>query len=64
MRAFFADGMDEMHISWAVEELPTLLELSLFLFNVDREVFTCVMSWTGLFLDRVWIDHAATISSS
>jgi Family of unknown function (DUF6535) len=58
MRAFFADGVDKMHIPWAVEGLPTLLHLSLFLFfgglviflfNVDREVFTCVMSWIGLF---------------
>ena len=58
MRAFFADGVDKMHIPWAVEGLPTLLHLSLFLFfgglviflfNVDREVFTCVMLWIGLF---------------
>jgi Family of unknown function (DUF6535) len=58
MRAFFADGVDKMHIPWAVEGLPTLLHLSLFLFfgglaiflfNVDREVFTCVICWIGLF---------------
>ncbi|KAI0264770.1 hypothetical protein BGY98DRAFT_1159686 [Russula aff. rugulosa BPL654] len=48
MRAFFAGGVDKMHIPWAVEGLPMLLHLSLFLFfgglaiflfNVDREVF-------------------------
>ena len=58
MRSFFAHGVDEMHVPWAVEGLPTLLHLSLFLFfgglviflfNVDREVFTCVVSWIGLF---------------
>jgi hypothetical protein len=58
IRAFFAEGVDKMHIPWAVEGLPTLLHLSLFLFfgglviflfNVDREVFTCVMLWIGLF---------------
>ena len=58
MRAFFAEGMDKMHIPWAVEGLPTLLHLSLFLFfgglaiflfNVDREVFTHVVWWIGLF---------------
>ena len=47
-----------MHVPWAVEGLPTLLHLSLFLFfgglaiflfNVDQEVFTCVVSWIGLF---------------
>ena len=59
MRAFYADGVDKMHVPWAVEGLPTLLHLSLFLFfgglaiflfNVDEEVFTCVACWIGLFL--------------
>ncbi|KAH9998244.1 hypothetical protein BJV77DRAFT_1156550 [Russula vinacea] len=58
MRAFFANGVDKMRIPWAVEGLPTLLHLSLFLFfgglviflfSVDREVFTCVVWWIGLF---------------
>jgi Family of unknown function (DUF6535) len=58
MHAFFADGIDNMHIPWAVEGLPTLLHLSLFLFfgglviflfNVDQEVFLCVVWWIGLF---------------
>ena len=58
MRAFFANGVDKMHISWAVEALPTLLHLSLFfffgglviyLFNIDQEVFTYVALWIGLF---------------
>jgi Family of unknown function (DUF6535) len=58
MRAFFANGADKMHIPWAVEGLPTLLHLSLFLFfgglmiflfNVDQEVFTYVVLWIGLF---------------
>ena len=58
MRAFFAEGEDDMHIPWAVEGLPTLLHLSLFLFfgglaiflfDVDREVFGYVFWWIGLF---------------
>ena len=58
MRAFFANGVDKMHIPWAVEGLPALLHLSLFLFlgglaiflfNVDHEVFICVVLWIGLF---------------
>ena len=58
MRAYFANGAEKMHISWAVEGLPTLLHLSLFLFftglaiflfNVHQEVFICVVSWIGLF---------------
>ena len=58
IRALFANGVDEMHVPWAVEGLPTLLHLSLFLFfgglaiflfNVDQEVFTCVVSWIGFF---------------
>ena len=58
IRAFYANGVDKMHVPWAVEGLPTLLHLSLFLFfgglvillfNIDREVFTCVFLWIGLF---------------
>jgi Family of unknown function (DUF6535) len=58
MRAFFAEGVDRMHIPWAVEGLPMLLHLSLFLFfgglaiflfNVDHEVFSFVIWWIGLF---------------
>ena len=59
MRAFYADGVEKTHIPWAVEGLPTLLHLSLFLFfgglaiflfNVDEEVFTSVVCWIGIFL--------------
>ena len=59
MRAYYYNGVENMHIPWAVEGLPTLLHLSLFLFfgglaiflfNVDEEVFTCVACWIGLFL--------------
>ena len=58
MRAFFAEGVDRMRISWAVEGLPMLLHLSLFLFfwglaiflfKMDHEVFSYVISWIGLF---------------
>ena len=59
MRAFYCDGVDKMHVSWAVEGLPTLLHLSLFLFfgglaiflfNIDKEVFVFVVCWIGIFL--------------
>ncbi len=58
LRAFFADGMEKMHYAWAVEALPTLLHLSLFLFfwglivflfNTDHEVFSSVVWWIILF---------------
>ena len=59
MRAFFANGMENMHIAWVVEGLPTLVHLSLFLFfgglviflfNINRAVFNSVVWWIGLFL--------------
>ena len=58
MRAFFDEGVDNMRIPLAVEGLPLLLHLSvflflgglvIFLFNVDLKVFSSVMWWTGLF---------------
>jgi Family of unknown function (DUF6535) len=58
-RAFFAHGVNKMHLPWAVESLPALLHLSLmlffaglviYLFNINHSVFISVMSWIGLFL--------------
>jgi hypothetical protein len=58
MRAFFAGGIDKMHIPWAVEALPALLHLSLFLFfsglivfllDINHSVFLPVVCWIGLF---------------
>ena len=58
MRAFFANGVEKMHVPWAVEGLPTMLHLSLFLFfvglaiflfNIDRRVFLSMVWWIGLF---------------
>ena len=57
IRAFFSDGIDKLHLPWAVEALPTLLHLSLFLFfaglliflfNVNQTVFSAVAWWIGL----------------
>ncbi|KAI0301534.1 hypothetical protein B0F90DRAFT_1628611 [Multifurca ochricompacta] len=56
IRAFFAKGVDSLHLPWAVEALPTMLHLSLFLFfagliiflfNVNHTVFTVVSCWVG-----------------
>ncbi len=58
MRAFFADGVDKMHLPLAVEALPALLHLSLFLFfyglviflfNINDTVYLSVILWIGLF---------------
>jgi hypothetical protein len=57
IRAFFAEGVEKCLLTWAVETLPTLLHLSLFLFfaglvvflsNVHPTIFTLVFSWVGL----------------
>ncbi|KAI9433331.1 hypothetical protein H4582DRAFT_2082488 [Lactarius indigo] len=56
IRAFFYEGIDKFHLPWAVEALPTLLHLSLFLFfsgllvfllNIDHTVFSVVVGWVG-----------------
>ena len=58
MRAFFNNGVEKMHVPWAVEGLPALLHLSLFLFfdglviflfNTHHGVFISVAWWIGLF---------------
>jgi hypothetical protein len=57
IRAFFAEGVDKFLLLWAVEALPTMLHVSLFLFftglavflwNVNLTVFKLVLSWVGL----------------
>ncbi|KAI0301531.1 hypothetical protein B0F90DRAFT_1589071, partial [Multifurca ochricompacta] len=56
IRAFFSEGINKLHLPWAVEALPTLLHVALFLFfmglvlflyNINHTVFTVVISWVG-----------------
>jgi hypothetical protein len=57
IRAFFAEGVEKLHLPWTVEALPALLHLSLFLFfaglavflfNINHTVFSVAISWIGL----------------
>ena len=57
MRAFFSNGVDKFQVAWAVEALPTLVHLALFiffagllifLFNVSYTVFEAVVCWVAL----------------
>jgi Family of unknown function (DUF6535) len=57
IRAFFSDGVDQLYLPLAVEALPTLIHLSLFLFfsgllvylfNINHTVFNVVGWWVGL----------------
>ncbi|KAF8257261.1 hypothetical protein EI94DRAFT_1525101, partial [Lactarius quietus] len=57
IRAFFAEGVEKCLLPWAVDTLPTLLHISLFLFfaglavflwNVNLTIFKLVLSWVGV----------------
>jgi hypothetical protein len=57
IRAFFSEGVDKFLLPWAVEALPAMLHLSLFLFfaglavflwSVNLTIFKLVLSWIGL----------------
>ncbi|KAH9971324.1 hypothetical protein BGW80DRAFT_453767 [Lactifluus volemus] len=57
IRWFFADGVEKFHLPLAVETLPTLLHVSLFLFfsgllvflfNINHTTFSIVAWWVGL----------------
>ena len=61
--AFFAEGVEKLHLPWAVEALPALLHLSLFLFfaglsvfllNINHAVFNVMILWvafcTGMYV--------------
>jgi len=58
VRAFFANGVDKMRLPSAVELLPALIHLSLFLFfaglaiflfNINHSVFLSMIWWIGLY---------------
>ena len=65
MRAFFSDGVNKIHLPLAVEALPVLIHISLFLFfagiiifllNINRSVSISAILWIGLFSTiYVWI---------
>ncbi|KAF8263946.1 hypothetical protein EI94DRAFT_537389 [Lactarius quietus] len=58
IRAFFAEGVDKFFLPWAVEVLPTLLHVSLFLFFAGIAVFLCNVNFTIFKLVVSWImDH-------
>jgi hypothetical protein len=57
VRSFFAEGVEKSFLPLAVEALPTLLHVSLFLFfaglvvflwNINLTIFRSVLSWVGL----------------
>ena len=57
IRGFFAEGVEKSLLPWAVEALPAMLHVSLFLFfaglvvflrNVDLTTFKLVLSWVGI----------------
>ncbi|KAI0246124.1 hypothetical protein BJV78DRAFT_1135861 [Lactifluus subvellereus] len=57
VRAFYADGVEKLHLPWTVEMLPLLLHISLFLFfaglsvflfSVNLTIFKVVIAWVGL----------------
>ena len=57
LRAYFAEGIENCHLPWVVEALPTLLHISLFLFfaglvlflcNINMTIFKFALSWVGL----------------
>ena len=57
IRSFFAEGVENSHLSTVVEALPTLIHVSVslffaglavFLWNVNLTIFTLVLSWIGV----------------
>jgi hypothetical protein len=57
IHAFYSEGVENWHVPWTVEALPTLLHISLFLFfaglsvflfNVHLTIFGVVTAWIGI----------------
>ena len=54
LRAFFSDGVDKWHVSWAIEALPTLLHISVFLFFIGIFIYFFTTNHT-VFGNVVWL---------
>ncbi|KAI0258398.1 hypothetical protein BC834DRAFT_835695, partial [Gloeopeniophorella convolvens] len=59
IRSFYAEGVKKFRVSWAIDTLPALLHLSVFLFYaglsvllfaINLTIFKIVVSWVGLCL--------------
>ncbi|KAI0261016.1 hypothetical protein BC834DRAFT_960092, partial [Gloeopeniophorella convolvens] len=59
IRSFYAEGVEKFWVSWAIDALPTLLHLSVFLFyaglsvllfSVNLTIFKIIVSWVTLCL--------------
>ena len=46
IRAFFAEGVEKLHLPRAVEALPALLHIAVFLFFAGLVVFLCTINYT------------------
>ncbi|KAH8985331.1 hypothetical protein EDB86DRAFT_2856194, partial [Lactarius hatsudake] len=55
IRAFFAEGVHKFLLPWAVETLPALLHISLFLFFTGLAVFLCNVNITAFILVLSWV---------
>ncbi|KAI9452580.1 hypothetical protein F5148DRAFT_500013 [Russula earlei] len=53
LRAFFAEGIENLHLPWAVEALPTLIHVSVFLFFAGLVVFLSSINHT-VFSALLW----------
>src|SRR5260370_2505131 len=59
LRGFYKEGVEKLHVPWAVNALPAVLDvclflffagLSVFLFNIHRTIFGVVTPWVGICL--------------
>ena len=61
IRAFCADGVDKLHLPWAVEALPAMLHLSLFLFFIGLLVYLFNINHTAFNVTAWWIGISAAV---
>ena len=64
IRAFFAEGVENSLLPWAVEALPALLHISLFLFFTGLVVFLWNVNLTSFKLVLSWVSICTTLYGS
>jgi Family of unknown function (DUF6535) len=55
VRAFYAEGVEKLHLPWTVETLPILLHISLFLFFAGLSVFLFIVNLTIFKVVIAWV---------
>ena len=60
-RAFFASGVEKFHVPWAIDALPAMVHLSLFIFFAGLLVYLFIINHTVFKVVTCWVALLTTV---